>query len=504
MTETKFIKNSLVLFTILVSGFLTCQDYEFKKIDSLLTQSFNSRKKYNDFEGLKYAKAASSLAEKTGNSERMARSYYSMAISLSHLRLQKQSLFYIEKAYDQPYTKNNIVFESKLKEVKSYNYMTLGLTSQSQKELFGIVNLLRKKEDTASTKVLIRVYGHIGKNYQNKSKMDSAFIYYKLKDRLLKKFPEPYTNIYRNLSDHYIELGNAFLKKQITDSAFYYYQKSYQLKQKYNNPVLFMEYIQFGNYYRQLKEYQKALDFYQKAVRNMEDYSVNQASFNYVYSDISKMYGVLGDKEMQNKYEGIYLKMENKALIEKHENIDYALNIIIKDYEKRYKTSQKKKNLWLYGGVIIALLALAFLIFKITPKKRTHKELPPDTAINTPIPENEVISQKSTDQDLQLKSSDAYNELIKFSKNNDSSFYFRFQQVYPQFEKKILEVCPGLRTSELILCAYIFLGFTIKDIAEYTFKSVHTIRNRKQNLRKKFNIPTERDMGIWLRELMES
>lgn len=502
MTKTKFIRNSLLLFSILVSGFLTCQDYEFRKIDSLLTQSFNSRKKYNDFEGLKYAKTASSLAEKKGNSERIARSYYSIAISLSHLRLQKQSLFYIEKAYNQAYTKNNIVFESKLKEVKSYNYMTLGLTSQSQKELFGIVSLLQKKKDTASTKILIRVYGHIGKNYQNKSKMDSAFIYYKLKDRLLRTFPEPYTNIYRNLSDHYIELGNAFLKKQITDSAFYCYQKSYQLKQKYNNPVIFMEYIQFGNYYRKLKEYQKALDFYQKAVRNMEDYSVNQASFTYVYSDISKMYGILGNKEMQNKYEGIYLKMENNALIEKHENIDYALNIIIKDYEKGYKTSQNRKKLWLYAG-IIALLVSAFMIFKITRKKTVHDELPADTVIITPVQENEADPQKNTGENLQLKNSDAYNELIQFSKNNDSSFYFRFQQVYPQFEKKLLEVCPGLRTSELILCAYIFLGFTIKNIAEYTFKSVHTIRNRKQNLRKKFNIPAERDMGIWLRELMK-
>ncbi|EJL70039.1 tetratricopeptide repeat protein [Chryseobacterium populi] len=503
MTKTRFIKNSLLLFTILASGFLACQDYEFRKIDSLLTQSFNSRKKYNDFEGLKYAKTASSLAEKAGNSERIARSYYSMAISLSHLRLQKQSLFYIEKAYNQAYTKNNIVFASKLKEVKSYNYMTLGLTSQSQKELFGIVNLLQKKEDTASTKILIRVYGHIGKNYQNKSKMDSAFIYYNLKDKLLKKFPEPYTNIYRNLSDHYIELGNAFLKKQRTDSAFYYYQKSYQLKQKYNNPVLFMEYIQFGNYYRKLQEYQKALDFYQKAVRNMENYSVNQASFTYVYSDISKIYGILGDKEKQNQYEGIYLKMENQAMIEKHENIDYALNVIIKDYEKGYKTSQKKKNVWFYGGIIV-LLALALFIFKAVRKKTAHNEMRADTVINTPTPENKMTPQKNTDEALQLKNNDAYNELIKFSKNNDSSFYFRFQQVYPQFEKKILEACPGLRTSELILCAYIFLGFTIKDIAEYTFKSVHTIRNRKQNLRKKFNIPTERDMGIWLRDLMEN
>jgi DNA-binding NarL/FixJ family response regulator len=67
-----------------------------------------------------------------------------------------------------------------------------------------------------------------------------------------------------------------------------------------------------------------------------------------------------------------------------------------------------------------------------------------------------------------------------------------------------MEFSPGLRTSELILCAYTFLGFNIKDIADYTFKSVNTIRNRKQNLRKKFGLSGEQDMGIWLRNLIDN
>ena len=117
---------------------------------------------------------------------------------------------------------------------------------------------------------------------------------------------------------------------------------------------------------------------------------------------------------------------------------------------------------------------------------------------------DEIITQKGVEtKELQQKVNDSYTEVIELAKNHDPSFYFRFQEVYPDFQKKLLEYSPGLRTSELILCAYTFLGFTVKDIAMYTFKSVNTVRNRKQNLRKKFNIPTEQDMGIWLRKLTE-
>jgi len=113
-----------------------------------------------------------------------------------------------------------------------------------------------------------------------------------------------------------------------------------------------------------------------------------------------------------------------------------------------------------------------------------------------------IIYQKSSEtQELQQKVNDSYSDFVELAKKNDPSFYFRFQEVYPEFQKKLLEQSPNLRTSELILCAYTFLGFTIKDIAEYTFKSVNTIRNRKQSLRKKFGIQSEEDMGIWLRNL---
>ncbi len=100
------------------------------------------------------------------------------------------------------------------------------------------------------------------------------------------------------------------------------------------------------------------------------------------------------------------------------------------------------------------------------------------------------------------KNNEAFDKLIRLAKDNRSEFWAHFQEKYPDFSRKLLEVCPGLKTTELILCAYIYLGFNTKDIAEYTFKAVQTVKNNKYNLRKKLSITAKEDMVVWLRTIV--
>ena len=52
-----------------------------------------------------------------------------------------------------------------------------------------------------------------------------------------------------------------------------------------------------------------------------------------------------------------------------------------------------------------------------------------------------------------------------------------------------------------MFCSYIYLGYSNKEIANYTFKSIRTIENNRYNLRKKINLNTEIDFTLWLRNL---
>jgi len=496
-----FFRNSLILFIFLLSNLAVCQNSQLAEIDNLLNKSSNKFKQHNDIDALRYAQKANVLSQKTENSERIAKSYYHIANPLAALLLQKQSLSYIEKAENQIYTEKDIVLQALLKEIKSYNYYTLELKSQGKKERSDIINLLSQRKDTASVKILCRTYGNIGNSYFDNNKLDSAYFYYKLSLKLLKTLPEKYAS--RGMLYDYLALGNLYLKKKNNDSTLYYFQKSHEISKKYSKPEEFLLFMVYGNYFKQRQEYQKAIDYYLKALKKMQENSVAMGPHREIYHSLAESYGYLNEKDIQKKYENIFTEKENEALAEKNRNIDYALSSILNDKQKEYTNSQNKKYVWISVGILLLLL-IFFYFFKVLRKNLQHKENTLTEVTNNLQEKEKIISEKHIEtEELQSKVNDGYNEIIELAKSNDSSFYQLFQETYPDFQKKLIEISPTLRTSELILCAYTFLGFNIKDVADYTLKSVNTIRNRKQNLRKKFSIPTEQDMGIWLRNLIE-
>lgn len=495
-----FVRNYIFIIFLLVSNFFASQNREVRKIDELLEKAEKSHRKYRDFEELKLAKEANVLAEKSNNSKIIAESNYILARALSCLELQKESLYYIQKASSLEYTKNTPLLQAKLLEIKSYNYSVLSLNSLCLKERKKILYLLKAEKDSSSIKIMAKTYANIANKYFDDNKLDSAFIYYRLGGQEIKKLTEK--NAYITISSFYVALGNAFMKKGQKDSTLYYFKKSYDLKIKYKDPVLFNQYMLFGNYYENQKQYEKALELYLKAIQNMKDYSANPTHFNYINLKISNIYGILGDKDEQSKFAEIYSKKEHQLTLEKNRNVDYALNVILNDKKNEYNSIQNKKYTWIFSG-ILALTIILFFIYNLLRKNLKHKETTITEFTSTLQEKEEIISKKNVEtEELQQKVNDAYTEVINLAKNNDPSFYFRFQEVYPEFQKKVLEINQNLRTSELVLCAYLFLGFSIKDIAEYTFKSINTVRNRKQNLRKKFSLQTEEDLGIWLRNLI--
>lgn len=502
MSKTSiFIKNSILLFIILFSNQVFSQASQFKEIDDLLQKADISNKKYQDLKELEYGQKANVLAKKTGNSERIAKSYFFIARSLLNLGLQKESFAYIQKASEQSFTKKDVITQALIAELKGSNYDILNLQSQYAKEEFKAINLVKNKIDYTSLEIKSRAYANLSiYNLYHKKNMYLAFFYLKLQAKQLNKLPEE--KYFPALCEHYSFVGNAFLYKKQPDSALYYLQKSCQLKKKYKDPVLYVEDTYLGEYYEQQKQYEKALYFYLKAVKNIQAYSIRKDYLS-IYNNISEIYGKLGKTDKQAEYKNLYLKIQKEVLTEQNNNMDYALNVILND-EKNENILSQKKNYYLIFTSVLILLIIFLFIYKFLQNNIKHKENIISEVTNSLQNKEEIISLKNTQTEkLQQKVNYFYPELIELAKNNDPLFYLRFQEIYPEFQKKILDQLPKLRTSELVLCAYIFLGFTIKDIAEYTSKSINTIRNRKHNLRKKFNVPTEEDMGIWLRNLIE-
>ncbi|KAA2224932.1 helix-turn-helix transcriptional regulator [Chryseobacterium sediminis] len=48
-----------------------------------------------------------------------------------------------------------------------------------------------------------------------------------------------------------------------------------------------------------------------------------------------------------------------------------------------------------------------------------------------------------------------------------------------------------------------YLNFSTKEIAEYTFISVRMVQTKKYNIRKKLNIPGDMDIDVWFSKLLK-
>lgn len=91
--------------------------------------------------------------------------------------------------------------------------------------------------------------------------------------------------------------------------------------------------------------------------------------------------------------------------------------------------------------------------------------------------------------------------LVELAKVDDIAFVPKFNTIFPDFQKKLLEIHPGMTPSEFKFCALLRLKFSTKDIALYNYVSIRTAQTRKNRLRKNLKLPSNVDLYHWMENL---
>ncbi|OCA76484.1 hypothetical protein BBI01_06940 [Chryseobacterium artocarpi] len=92
-------------------------------------------------------------------------------------------------------------------------------------------------------------------------------------------------------------------------------------------------------------------------------------------------------------------------------------------------------------------------------------------------------------------------DVTELAKKNDSSFLMRFRELYPDFINSLLKINPDLENSELAFCAMLKLGFSSKEIADYTFVQHRSVQQKKYRIRKRLEISGEEDIYVFFDNL---
>ncbi|WP_300689005.1 LuxR C-terminal-related transcriptional regulator [Chryseobacterium sp.] len=185
--------------------------------------------------------------------------------------------------------------------------------------------------------------------------------------------------------------------------------------------------------------------------------------------------------------------------IPKIRNFMYLAKVFLKKESEETRIT-KLKHTFILLSSIASLGFSTIILFKFNKEKKHKYEI--IQKFNHMIQKNKIdlMAKDKTINFLRQNANASLPALIKLVQANSPHFWSHFQLNFPNFTKRMLEIHPNLKTSELTLSAYLYLGLTTKEISQYTFKSVKTVENNRYNLRKKINIESEKDLSIWIQE----
>lgn len=297
-----------------------------------------------------------------------------------------------------------------------------------------------------------------------------------------------------------------------------------------------------GDLYEKKSEFKTALEYRLKAIEWFSQ-SGRMEYLNDEYELLGKLYAKMGNKEKELEYVAMNKQLTENLNNKKAAGRDITILNLISENEKALKSTKGQNRNVILSLIIMALFIAGIAFYKYNRYKKKKEQLllqkekqleEKDKVINITeevlaekeqiITETEhILAHKEQEvaalakqveltsikmeekakevKILEQKTADAFEEIISLAKDNHPNFYARFCEVYPEFHGNLIEKHPDIQPTELILCAYVYLGFSNKEIAAYTFKSLKTIENRKTSLRKRLHIPLSEQLLQYLMKI---
>lgn len=148
-----------------------------------------------------------------------------------------------------------------------------------------------------------------------------------------------------------------------------------------------------------------------------------------------------------------------------------------KDYQE--KLDQKNRQLTAYSLDATSISEMHKSVTDILKNIRKEVEKPLRTEINSVITRIQNYNKKEVNEEFKLF----------------------FNEVHPDYIKRLSAQFPELTQNELRLCTYLYLGMTTKEIAAITFRETRSIESSRLRLRKKLGLTSETTLHDFLNRI---
>ncbi|MFD2037526.1 hypothetical protein ACFSKL_22220 [Belliella marina] len=208
------------------------------------------------------------------------------------------------------------------------------------------------------------------------------------------------------------------------------------------------------------------------------------------YTSKAEYYKAMGNEPEEYRYLIKVSNIKDEFAKTKAKGIDLTMSTLIRLNTNKIEYLNKK-NSYILIGVVFFVLCVGLLFYFLIEKERKKNKIAEEDVKLMTIERSELLRKVDSVRD----------EIINLAKNNDPAFVARFKDVYSEWWAKMMELDPSLTPEDLKFCAMLYLNFSTKDIAKFTFVQCKTVQVKKYRLRKKLNIDSSVDLYDWLAKI---
>ena len=358
-----------------------------------------------------------------------------------------------------------------------------------------------------------KVYQNMAILYREQEELDSALLYLDNAYNAGEKFAE---------QDHiyYTGVGGLYSDKKEYAKALYYYEKAYQLKPTYGNREEFLTVLEG------LSEIHTKMGAYKEALKYKTEAKVLQDSV-YQRDRIKQVQALEIQYSVEKKEQEIAMLNDSLALEQNKRELA----------EQKAVVQQLYRNLAI-GGIILSLLLIWLLINRIRIRNQLfaaretslknqnkilelerqqlqldleHKNRTLSNMALAAVQKNEMLdslseqlntlTQKNQQASLAVK---PIQKMIQEQVSIESEweeFRVHFEEVHPNFYKKLLQITPSLTQNDLKHCTYIKVKLDSKQIARIMGISPKSVQMNRYRIKKKLQLEKDEDLFVFIEQL---
>ncbi len=453
-----------------------------QEIDSLLAISYQATIDVDVESSMQTALKALSKSEQIHYSSGISRAAFFIGQALYNYGNYEKSLEYLSLSENETFSKGHPQQLSEISRIRGRIFSTLGLNQAAIREFrkgLDNINRIDKKQNREYLTSL--AYENLGVVYKTLGMQDSVLYYIEKNRQLLQTMDESF--VFRSLINLHSTQGEYYSEQTEYDSATYFFRQSLELCTKYNFPYTSNTYFWWGNNEIAQGNVDSAMHYYFKALENINQTRLKN-ELPPLYKKIASAFSEKGIADSVKYYRDKAMEVENELAREKSNASEPVLDIILKN-ETEKKTQRARRIILLLTGGFLILFITGGISYRFKLNKK----------------QNLVNEAKRKATELKQKFNESLEKVIVLAQKNDPAFLASFQEAYPDFCKSLMEKHTDLVNSELSFCALIFLNFSSKEIAQYTFIEHRSVQTKKNRLRKKLNLPPHVDLYQYLYSL---